>query len=77
MVKMAQIEYTAMHLILLRHILWLSFSNESLILLVEDGRGTGESERERERERMRANGRSGLWYRLVFQPVPKDVLGTG
>ena len=55
--------------------MWLSFSNESLILLVEDGRGTGESERER--ERMRANARSGLWYRLVFQPVPKDVLGTG
>ena len=33
-------------------ILWLILSNESLVLLVEDGRGTGESARERERERM-------------------------
>jgi len=51
--------------------------NESLVL-----REDGERERIGNGERTgedggTGNGRSGLWYRLVFQPVLKEVIGTG
>jgi hypothetical protein len=55
--------------------LWYILWNELLVLLVEDRRGTGADVRER--ERMGGNGHSGPWYPLVFQLVPKEVLGTG
>ena len=58
------------------NILCLIRLNESLVL-----REDGERERMGNGERTgedggKGNGRSGLWYRLVFQPVLKEVIGT-
>ena len=55
-------------------ILWLLLSNESFVLLVEDVRGTGEDARERKRMRRNSVGALGTGW---FQPVAKEVLGTG
>ena len=55
-------------------ILWLLLSNESFVLLVEDARGMGGCEGTEEDA---TEQRRGPWYRLVFQPVAKEVLGTG
>ena len=59
-------------------ILWLILSNELLVLLVEDGRGTGESARKRERERgCEPTGTKGSFrYRVIYPVTKGDTFGT-